>query len=301
MISTSMRRLEVFLAVAETGRFGLAAERLGIAQPSVSAHIAGLERQIGQPLFLRTPGRTPALSQAGRSLLTYASEVVTRSKEASDALSRIHIGEAEQLTIVAQRSIANHLLPPVVTEFLKANRACRIRLISEIQENVISMVSDGSADLGLYLGVQRSRSPTSELVGHQPLAIVVGAGHELAQRDKVAAQELGAHAFIGGLQDSQFARMIEAILRKIGVRDPQFILWMQDATALTAVARSGVGVLCTPLCNVKDDLRSGALCLVPATVRPQALQIRMTLGTSAQVSGSARRFADYLRSVGLTS
>ena len=50
MIATSMRRLEVFLAVVETGRFSQAADRLGIAQPSVSAHIAGLERQIGQSL-----------------------------------------------------------------------------------------------------------------------------------------------------------------------------------------------------------------------------------------------------------
>jgi DNA-binding transcriptional LysR family regulator len=301
MISTSIRRLEVFLAVAETGRFSLAAERLGIAQPSVSAHIAGLERQIGQPLFLRTPGRASALSQAGRSLLTYASEVLAKSREASDALSRIHVGANEQLTITAQRCIANHLLPPVVTEFLKSNSKCRIRLISEIQENVMSMVSDGSADLGLFLGVRKVRGLPSEIVGHLPLAIVVGAGHELARRERVTPQELADHAFIGGLQGSQFARMVGAALHKMGVRNPQFILWMQDANALTAVARSGLGVLCTPLCNVEDDLKSGALRMVRATVRPQPLQIRMALQVSSHASGAAQRFAEYVRDVRLSS
>ena len=93
--------------------------------------------------------------------------------------------------------------------------------------------------------------------------------------------------------------MIEAILRNMGVRDPRFILWMQDATALTAVARSGVGVLCTPMCNVKDDLKSGALRLVPAAVRPQPLQIRMALRTAAHVSCAGQRFAEYLRSIRL--
>ena len=256
--------------------------------------------QVGQPLFLRNAGRAPALSNAGRSFLAYAKHVLAKSKEASAALSRIERGGDGQLTIVAQRCIANHLLPPVLTGFLKQKRACQIRLVSEIQETVYSMVSDGAADLGLFLGLQRARNLPSQIIGHQPLAIVVGAEHELARREWVTPQELAAHAFIGGLQGSHFARMIEAILRIMGIRDAQFILWMQDATALKTVARDGVGVLCTLICNVEDDVKSGALRMLATTIRPQPLQVRMALPPPHQVSAAAQRFAEYLQAVRLS-
>lgn len=242
LISTSMRRLEVFLAVAETGRFSLAADRLGIAQPSVSAHISGLERQIGKSLFLRNPGRPPALRRAGKSMLTYALDVLRKSHETAAAL-----------------------------------------------------INESRADIGLFLGLQRMNGLPSEVVGYQKLAIVVSPGHKLATRDEVSPEELQEFPFIGGLPNSRFARLIETVLRKLGVRDPQYALRLQDATALTAVARRGVGVHCKPLCNVEADLRAGLLKQVPVTVAPMSLQIRLAFRSFDQISGAAHRFAEFLR------
>ena len=167
MIATSMRRLEVFLAVAETGRFSQAADRLGIAQPSVSAHIAGLERQIGQSLFVRSPGRPPALSRAGQSLLNYATDVLSKSRETADALKTMRPVDTQELTIAAQRCIANHLLPPLLTDFMNANPEIKISMNSEIQENVVSLITENHADLGLFLGLQRISGMPSEVVGYR--------------------------------------------------------------------------------------------------------------------------------------
>lgn len=54
-MNVTLRRLEVFVAVTDTGSFSRAANRLNIAQPSVSAHIRGLEREVGGPVFTRRP------------------------------------------------------------------------------------------------------------------------------------------------------------------------------------------------------------------------------------------------------
>ena len=72
MISASARRLSVFKAVADHGGFNLAADRLGIAQPSVGAHIRALERQVGQPLFHRRRGQRSQLTKAGETLYAIA-------------------------------------------------------------------------------------------------------------------------------------------------------------------------------------------------------------------------------------
>jgi LysR family transcriptional regulator, low CO2-responsive transcriptional regulator len=295
MISTSMRRLEVFLAVVETGRFSLAAEQLGITQPSVSAHIAGLERQIRQPLFLRNPGRTPSLSHAGKSLLAYATDVVCKSREAADELTNMRSSGTEELTIAAQRCIANHLLPPLLTDFMREHPKVNMTVNSEIQENVIALVNTGQVDFGLFLGLQRVGGLPSEVIGYQPLALVVSPTHELASRGRVTPEELRCYPFVGGLKDSHFAKLVDMALRKIHVCDQQYVLRLQDATALTAVARRGVGIHCTPLCNVEGEIRAGLLKQVPISVEPAPLQIRLAFRPSKQVSNIAHRFVEVLR------
>lgn len=295
MISTSMRRLEVFLAVVETGRFSVAAERLGITQPSVSAHIAGLERQIRRPLFLRNPGRTPSLSDAGKSLLTYATEAVRRSREAADEIRSSSPSGDEELTVAAQRCIANHLLPPLLTDFISEHPQAKITVNSEIQENVIALVNDGKVDMGLFLGLQRVSGLPSEVVGHQRLALVVSPAHELAARKRVTPEELTDFPFVGGLEESNFAKLIETVLRKIHVGDQKYSIRLQDATALTAIARLGAGIHCTPLCNVEAEIDTGLLKRLPLTVELPPLQIRLAFRPSKQVSGVAHRFAEVLR------
>ncbi len=295
MIATSMRRLEVFLAVVETGRFSQAADRLGIAQPSVSAHIAGLERQIGQSLFIRAPGRPPALSRAGKSLLNYATDVLRKSRETADALKTMRPAGRQDLTIAAQRYIANHLLPPLLADFMDANPEIKISMNSEIQENVVSLVTEDRADLGLFLGLQRISGLPSEVIGFERLALVVSADHELARRKRVEPEELQHYPFLGGLPNSNFAKLVDTVLRKMGARDRQYVLRLQDGAALTAVARRGVGILCTPMCNVEADINAGLLKLIPVTVPPMPVQIRLAFRPSGQISSAAQRFAEFLR------
>jgi len=295
MIATSMRRLEVFLAVVETGRFSQAADRLGIAQPSVSAHIAGLERQIGQSLFIRTPGRPPALSRAGKSLLNYATEVLRQSRETADALKVMRPAGTQDLAIAAQRCIANHLLPPLLADFMNGHPDIKISMNSEIQENVVSLVTENRADLGLFLGLQRISGLPSEVIGYEKLALVVSPEHELAPRRIVRSEEFEHYPFIGGLPTSNFAKLVTTVLRRIGARDPQYVLRLQDGAALVAVARRGVGILCTPWCNVEADVKAGLLKHLPVSVPPMPLQIRLAFRPSGQISNAAQRFVEFLR------
>ncbi|KAF7962657.1 hypothetical protein AWV80_19205 [Cupriavidus sp. UYMU48A] len=63
-----LRQLQQFVALAETGNFHRAAERLHMAQPPLSISIRKLEEQLGTPLFVRTP-RGVRLTQAGEAAL----------------------------------------------------------------------------------------------------------------------------------------------------------------------------------------------------------------------------------------
>jgi DNA-binding transcriptional LysR family regulator len=71
----SLAQIEYFVAVAEEGHVGRAAQRLRVAQPAVSRQIRKLEDELDAPLFLRTP-RGMRLSDAGAVFLRHAREIL---------------------------------------------------------------------------------------------------------------------------------------------------------------------------------------------------------------------------------
>ena len=87
MISLSSRALQIFVAIVDAGSFAGAARRLGIAQPSISAHVKGLERETGARLFDRTSGRQAMLTEAGRSLLVHARDQLERTARLEQELA----------------------------------------------------------------------------------------------------------------------------------------------------------------------------------------------------------------------
>ena len=76
-----LRNLQYFVAVADEGSFTRAAARLYVTQPTVSAQIQALERELGEPLFDRLP-RSVELSDGGRLLLPYARQCIAAAEDA---------------------------------------------------------------------------------------------------------------------------------------------------------------------------------------------------------------------------
>ena len=80
----SLSQIQYFVAVAEEGHVGRAAQRLYVAQPAVSRQIRALEDEIGTPLFMRTP-RGMQLLPPGRVFLDRARAILAAVEEAANA------------------------------------------------------------------------------------------------------------------------------------------------------------------------------------------------------------------------
>jgi DNA-binding transcriptional LysR family regulator len=83
-----LRHLNFFVAVAEEGHFGRAAERLGMTQPPVSQGVQRLERRLGVELFSRG-SRGVGLTPAGTSLLPQAYALLSSASEFVDSAGRL--------------------------------------------------------------------------------------------------------------------------------------------------------------------------------------------------------------------
>src|SRR5690606_7583070 len=110
------QHLHAFVAIAETGSFSAAAERLHLTQPAVSKRIALLEEQLKSPLFDRI-GRQVVLTQAGQVLLSKATLILREVTAAQRAIADLK-GEVEgKLSIATSHHVGLHYLPPYLREF----------------------------------------------------------------------------------------------------------------------------------------------------------------------------------------
>ena len=231
MISASPRRLSVFKSVVDLGGFNLAAAHLGIAQPSVGAHIKALEAQIGQPLFYRQRGSKPQLTKAGEAVYAFAVDVLRKSEETSHALAGMRKGEAREIAIAVHRDVATHVLPARLARF--AERHPKIRVVTRIGtiEEVIALVRTGNARLGLFLAAGPISGIRSDAIGSEPLALIVSSEHPLAARAAVSPADIGRHPFITGLRGSRYFELVRAALARIGVDRTEIAMELQESSA----------------------------------------------------------------------
>jgi DNA-binding transcriptional LysR family regulator len=118
-----------FLAAHAQGSLLGAARTLGISQPTVGRHIAQLEKQLGTPLFERTPrGLVPTaaarrLADAAKTMETGAQSLVRGAQQSQTTLSGT-------VRISASQPVACMLLPPVLARLRREMPAVQIQLVS---------------------------------------------------------------------------------------------------------------------------------------------------------------------------
>ncbi|GAA2422388.1 LysR family transcriptional regulator [Actinomadura vinacea] len=165
--------LVVFDAVARTGSFGRAAVDLQLAQPSISARVAALERKLGARLVTRGP-RGTLLTPAGERLADYARRCLDLLLETQTAVGTQGI---DRIVVAAPASLG----PPVFPALLQAlaghpiDVVCRVAHSSE----AIAAVLDGSAHAAFVL--RRALPPGLEamLVAASPIVAVAAPRHRL--------------------------------------------------------------------------------------------------------------------------
>ena len=296
MISASVRRLTVFKAVAETGKFSEAAAALGIAQPSVSAHVKALERQAGRPLFIRSPGRAPRLTQAGEAMYGYALDVVRRCAETESAIGALGMERAVEIVVAAQRSLAHGRLAELLASFARATPAVKLVTRSETGETVLALLRAREVDLGMFLALGALPGLPSESLGEEPLVLVAAPSHPLAGREAVSPQLLSEHGFIGGLAHSHFSDMVAIVLRRLGMRRHAVVAEAQDAETVRGLARHGVGIACCLASTVEEDLRAGTLVTLSLARALPPLEVRWAAAPGRPLSEPALAFVRHLKS-----
>ncbi len=148
VVGVDPRHLRTFEVVADCGNFRRAAERLFLSQPTVTAHIQSLERELGTALMART-GRGSRLTPAGERLLPYARRMLALEAEAGEEIRSWRLLYDERLRIAASIFVAASALPRSIRRLLDERPRIDLVLRTGFSREVVQAVAAQEADLGL--------------------------------------------------------------------------------------------------------------------------------------------------------
>lgn len=142
-----IKQLEAFTAVAETGSFSRAGELLHLTQPTVSAHISGLEQELRIKLLVRSSSGI-YLSEAGKILYSYAKKILSVRDEGISAIMKFAENMNGKITVSASTIPGQYFLPGLLPGFRKKYPDIIFDIHTTDSTEVIHEVASGKAEIG---------------------------------------------------------------------------------------------------------------------------------------------------------
>lgn len=289
-------RLRTFVAVARARSFSRAAVALGKTQPSISQAIATLEREVGQPLFVRQ-GRNTLLAPAGKLLLTHAEVIFGEMQRAMVALSGEGGLRHGALVVGTSDTLAYYLLPAVFAAFRSRHPGIELRLDNRPSPATVVQVADRSVDVGVVTlpATPDARVSFEPLVPHEE-AVICPPGHELSRRRVVPLEELATHPLLLLDRTTGARAALEAAFARAGVR-PQVAMEMSSVEVLKRLCELGFGLSIVPALAVARELRANALARVRVRGLPSGRSVGLATPAAGPLAPAAAAFVDIARRV----
>ncbi|MFT3719180.1 LysR family transcriptional regulator [Pseudorhodoferax sp.] len=237
---SSLPELRVFLALAESGHFTHAAERLGMSQSSLSAALARLEDQLGVRLFDRHT-RACRMSEAGAALLPAARRLLADWEHLFAQARDVARFASGRVAVAAPNVQCSLLLPPVIRAFRDAHPGVRVVLHDVAEHEVHQLVRSGAADLGIATQTGARLDLVATAMAADAFVAVMAPGHPLAARRTLEWAQLAREPVIGYLPGNPVRRLLEERLAARGIAlDYAFEIALP--WTMMGLAREGLGV-----------------------------------------------------------
>jgi len=249
-----LRQLQYALAIARELNFSRAAEKLHIAQPSLSQQLAKLEKELGVQLFSRTTSSVE-LTWAGKVFVEKAQAIIDMAemlKREMDDISQMRKGK---LVVGSLPITGSHVLPLVLPAFQARYPHIEIQLVEDTTRNLEALAASGETDISLLSLPLAEPSLAWETLIEEEIVLALPPGHALANPDAaeggVAISRLKDEPFIV-LKKGQGFRMITVDLcRKAGF-EPNIVFESSNIETVQSLVAAGMGIAFVPRMVIRD-------------------------------------------------
>ena len=290
-----LRHLHTFVAVAQQGTLGRAAETLNLSQPALSKTLNELEQLTGTRLFER--GRLGAqLTLVGEQFLTHAVKVLDALNTAGQALNRKEGMNSDVVRIGALPTAALGILPTVIGQFHKQQKDITLQVATMNNTMLLAGLKSGDVDIG----IGRMSDPelmsglNYELLFLESLKLVVRPGHPLLQ-ETVTLSRVMEWPVVVSPKGTIPRQNAETLLQSQGCKIPPGCIETLSASLSRQLTLDYDYVWFVPSGAVKDDLRRGLLTSLPIATEGAGEPIGILTRVDASLSQGAQTLLSAIR------
>lgn len=287
--------LRTFVVLAQSRSITDAAQRLRLAQPSVSTALKRLEDRVGKKLIDRAPGRF-ALTPAGALLYREAVEI----HGAIYRLSTLMRDMTDDVTGHVRLAMASHVVCPlfdqVLTEFHTEHPRATLSISVHRSADALASVAARSASLGICLVHRRDPKLEYLRLYREFFGLFCGPAHPLYGRTELAQADLAGHSAVSFETDRLHdALRAVTLLRAESDLDERIIGTSSHLEEVRRLVIAGLGIGPLPLHVVARDVADGLLWRLPPHDNPPAIDVHLVWNPKAVLNRAEQSLLDRLR------
>ena len=261
----NLKQLEAFVRVAETKNFSTAAKMLFLTQPTVSAHISSLERELNTCLLVRNT-KGVALSEAGKELYAYAEQMLELEQKIRERFGLTGRQSGSVLRIAASTIPAQYLLPDIMARFRKEYPEEQLKLFETDSSGVVDMILSHKADVGFTGTVLEKGSCTYIPFYQDELVILTPAAEKYrARKDADIASWILEEPVILREEGSGTRKEALRLLAQTGIDITKLNVaaMMENQETIKRSGGSGMGISILSKLAAREEINSGKLLAFP--------------------------------------
>jgi LysR family transcriptional regulator, low CO2-responsive transcriptional regulator len=291
-MAVTVTQLRSFLAVVRTGSVTAAAEELVVSQPSVSAAVSALTRELGVELTERV-GRSVRPSPAGKVFASYAADVIGLLDQGARAAREAADSAASELRIGAVTTAGEHIAPQLMQTFAAHHPEIALSVDVGNRERVFERLRTHRSDVAIG-----GRPPDEGIVGERfldnPIVVIAAPDDPLAKARRVRVEQLGSRPWLLREEGSGTRSMTEEFLAAHDLHPP--IRTLGSNGAIKQAARAGLGVSLQSRLATHLEVELGLLAIVNVDVALPRRQWYVIRPAHGPVRPAVERFLEFVRS-----
>jgi len=259
--SMNLEQIEAFVYISFTGSFSKAAELLYTSQPSISAKVKALEKELNSTLFERT-SQSIYLSEEGKTFLPYAQNMLDNLHKGKVAIKNTNSTLVEgEVHISVVFSGTEHFLPRIVSEFNQRYPNIKLVVHADHSNQVLNMVLNNDVLIGIVRSISHPRIETIPLE-EDNVVLVFHQHHPLNAYQYVNIQELASLPLILFKRETIDWMLINNAVKKANIH-PNIIMEIDSIEGAKQMVKKNLGISFLPRFAVKEELQKGELKTVP--------------------------------------
>lgn len=296
----NLKQLEAFVQIAEGGSFSKAAKELFLTQPTISAHISALEKELAVRLFVRNT-KEVSLSEDGQALYKYARQMVDLEKKIEEKFCAEKKEGKRSITIAASTIPAQYLLPEILIRFNEKYPKDQIKIMETDSAKVVMRIIDQTADVG-FTGTVLEKKHCKYLPFYKDELVIVTPCTSKYQQFREKETDIfwiQKEHILMREEGSGTRKEAEKQLRAAGVDvgSMRVIASIENQETIKKSVQQGMGISVLSRLAVEEEEKSGKMLVFHIPTENGGRDINLVYNKNKAMTKATERFVGVVREV----